>query len=484
MSTRKLVVCITFLAVFAMAARISVDTDTWWHLRAGQWIVENRAIPRVDSFSHTRSGQPWEYPGWLVQAPLYLIYRWLGPGGLNLWTAAMVTLAFACIYPILHGGPFLRAFAVVLAAAASGVYWAARPYMVTFAAAAFFLLVLERWRRRMDTEPHDGHLGSLLLLPLVMLVWVNSHGGFAAGFLIWGAYLAGALFDGLRIRCWSSVRPLALTGALLLAAASLNPSGPEMLAYPFKTVGITAVQEYIQEWQPPDLQARSVQPFIWLLLLTFGAVGFSRRRLLLTDFLLFAGFGYMALTAGRNIALFSLAAPLVLTRHADPLARALGQRWGYSGLSERPRTPFQGRLNLALLALLAAAGVLKLALVFPAEVNQEHFAETLPVEAVDFLRSQPHSSGKLFNSYNYGGYLVWALPEYPVFVDGRTDLYNDEIISQWLQVVRAEPGWQDVLDRWEIGVVLLEPDMPVVSELESSGWERAYADSLAVIYRR
>jgi len=244
------------------------------------------------------------------------------------------------------------------------------------------------------------------------------------------------------------------------------------------------VQEYIQEWQPPDLQARSVQPFIWLLLLTFGAVGFSRRRLLLTDFLLFAGFGYMALTAGRNIALFSLAAPLVLTRHADPLARALGQRWGYSGLSERPRTPFQGRLNLALLALLAAAGVLKLALVFPAEVNQEHFAETLPVEAVDFLRSQPHSSGKLFNSYNYGGYLVWALPEYPVFVDGRTDLYNDEIISQWLQVVRAEPGWQDVLDRWEIGVVLLEPDMPVVSELESSGWERAYADSLAVIYRR
>src|SRR5690606_39141787 len=127
---------------------------------------------------------------------------WLGPGGLNLWTAAMVTLAFACIYPILRGGPFLRAFALVLAASASGAYWAARPYMVTFAAAAFFLLVLERWRRRVEANPPGGRLGSLLLLPAVMLVWVNSHGGFAAGFLIWGVYLAGALVDGLRSRRW------------------------------------------------------------------------------------------------------------------------------------------------------------------------------------------------------------------------------------------------------------------------------------------
>jgi hypothetical protein len=71
------------------------------------------------------------------------------------------------------------------------------------------------------------------------------------------------------------------------------------------------------------------------------------------------------------------------------------------------------------------------------------------LEAVDFLKEN-HPEGRLFNSYNWGGYLLWALPEYPVFVDGRTDLYNDEIIGQWSQVVRAEEGWQEVLARWDV----------------------------------
>ena len=84
LTTKRLVVCLTFLAVFAMAARISVDTDTWWHLRAGQWIVEHCAVPQQDPFSHTRLGERWQYPGWLVEVPMYAIYQAFGPGGLNL----------------------------------------------------------------------------------------------------------------------------------------------------------------------------------------------------------------------------------------------------------------------------------------------------------------------------------------------------------------------------------------------------------------
>src|SRR5512141_790592 len=113
----RLVTVITFLAIFAMAARISVDTDTWWHLRAGQWIWDNQALLKVDPFSYTRSGASWQYPGWLVEVPLFWIYHAFGPGGLNMWTAGMVTLAFAFVWRTLSGGPFLRAFVMVLAAA-------------------------------------------------------------------------------------------------------------------------------------------------------------------------------------------------------------------------------------------------------------------------------------------------------------------------------------------------------------------------------
>ena len=109
-----------------MSARVSADSDTWWHLHAaGQWIVENRAVPQVDSFSYTRKGAAWDDPNWIVEAIMYLLYRAFGPGGLNLWTAGMVTLAFVFLWRTLSGGVFLRAFVTILAATVSGVYWAA-----------------------------------------------------------------------------------------------------------------------------------------------------------------------------------------------------------------------------------------------------------------------------------------------------------------------------------------------------------------------
>ena len=132
LSIKHLVVSLTFLAVFAMVARISMDTDTWWHLRAGQWIVENRSVLRHDPFSHTRLGEEWHYPGWLVEVPMYVIYQAFGPGGLNLWTATMVAVTFWFVWKTLSGGEFVRAFVIILAAAASGVYWAAWRILVDF----------------------------------------------------------------------------------------------------------------------------------------------------------------------------------------------------------------------------------------------------------------------------------------------------------------------------------------------------------------
>ena len=494
MTLRKLVIWITFLAIFAMSARISVDTDTWWHLRAGQWIVEHRSVPQVDPFSYTRAGQPWQIPGWLVQAPMYIIYRLAGPGGLNIWTALMVTLAFAFLWKTLSGGPFLRAFILVLATAVSGVYWAARPYLVTFVLAAAFLWILEdyRWQR----TPLAAR--RLWWLPALMVAWANSHGGFAVGFILWGVYAFNELVSWLREGAFfsnlaqlfnlkSSFKDPKFTlfwsGLFLIAAVCLNPSGPVMLLYPFKTVAIGALQDYIAEWQTPNFHSLSVQPFIWLLLATFAAVGLSRRRLALTDFLLVGGFAYMGLLAGRNVALFALAAPPVLARHAEPIFAVLSRKMGYRGAMLDNLHPRRTRLNRLLLGVLLLAALAKAGLVFPASVNEEHFAKSLPVAAVAHIRST-RPPGQLFNTYNWGAYLLWALPEYPVFLDGRTDLYNDEVINQWLQVVRAEDGWQEVLDAWQVRLILLEPTMPVVRVLPGAGWKLLYQDELAVVYGR
>lgn len=498
-SLHALVVGVTFLAIFAMSARISVDTDTWWHLRAGQWIVENRAVPQVDLFSYTRLGEAWQYPGWLVEAPMYWIYQAVGAGGLNLWTAVMVTLAFAFVYRTLQGGVFLRAFVMVLATAVSGVYWAARPYLATFVLGAVYLWILEEfcWRRT------PVAIRRLWWLPVWMVVWANCHGGFAVGFLLWGVYAFAEVVQWFQQKVFLAHLQLLVRhplealrsddfrlfwmGLLMILAVCINPSGIVMLAYPFKTVSIGALQDYIQEWQSPNFHSLSVQPFIWLLLATFGAVGVSRRRLALSDFLLVSGFAYMGLLAGRNVALFALAAPPVLARHLAPVMAALSRRFGvYQALSGARMSavrPRQARLNWLLLGVLSLAVLAKLSLVLPAAANEEVFRKGMPVAAVELIQ-QKAPPGNLFNSYNWGGYLLWMLPEYPVFLDGRTDLYNDEVIGQWLQVARAEDGWQQVLERWQVRLILLERTMPVIQHLEDQGWQKLYEDDIAVIYVR
>ncbi|MBC8332643.1 MAG: hypothetical protein H8E28_11730 [Anaerolineae bacterium] len=482
MTTRRLVFWITMLAIFAMAARISVDTDSWWHLRAGQWIVENRQVLQTDPFSYTRYEEAWHYPGWLAEVPMYAIYWAFGPGGLNLWTAAMVVLTFWFIWKTLTGGEFLRAFVLILAATSSGVYWAARPHLVTFVFSAAYLWILNDWSG--DRAPSVSR--RLWWLPVMMVLWANSHGGFAVGFIIWGVYFVGALASwkvGTFKR--SNVQSLFVIGMLMVLAVCINPSGPVMLLYAFKTVNIGVLQDFIQEWQSPNFHEWAVQPFMWLVLILLGVLGASKQRIRLVDFLLLAGFGYLGFVAARNIALFALVAPMVLTRHAAPLLEELGERWGFRLPTRSPARLARGQsiLNWILLGALILAVGLKSSLVIPRADNETHFRATLPVDAVEYIRiEQP--AGRLFNSYNWGGYLLWALPGYPVFVDGRTDLYGDEIILQWIQVVQADEGWQTALDDWDVNLVLIEPIRPLARELGIEGWQLLYEDDLAVVYGR
>jgi hypothetical protein len=263
----------------------------------------------------------------------------------------------------------------------------------------------------------------------------------------------------------------------------LNPAGPEMLLYPFKTVGIEALQDYIQEWQSPNFHERQVWPFAAQIFLLFGAAGVSRKRLISEHFLLVAGLGFMSLVAGRNISIFALAATVVLGRLLGPVAVDLGERLGVQLNLDRPARGPRLVLNWMLAVLVLAAAVLKMLSVYPAAVNQAAFADFLPVAAVAHIR-ETEPSGRLFNAYNWGAYLLWALPEYPVFVDGRTDLYNDEVISEWFRVVRVEPGWEAVLDRWDVRLVLVESYLPLGNALDGAGWARVYEDDFTVVFTR
>jgi hypothetical protein len=472
----RLVTLITFMAIFAMAARISVDTDTWWHLRAGQWIIENRSPLTVDPYSYTRFGAEWHYPGWLVQISMFWIFKAFGAGGLNMWTAIMVCLAFFFIWKTTEGNIFTRAFTMIIAAAATGVYWAARPYLATFVFTAVYIWLFETLRK----NGYQSIKKQAIWMSVLMVIWANSHAGNFTGFLIWGVYFVDGLIQWLSKKAEIQVvRRLILIGLLLVVCVCINPYGVQILAYPFKTVGISALRDYIQEWQSPNFHSTSVQPFAWLILLVLGSVGISGRKMLWSDLFLAGGFAYMGLMAGRNIALFGLAAPMVITRHLAPiLDNLLETKLGVN--PARRVTRLQNTFNWGLLVLLILALFAKIALVYPASANEKAFQKIFPIAAVDYIQ-QTKPEGRIFNSYNWGGYLIWNLPEYPVFIDGRTDLYDDEIIDEWIKVVKGEHGWEATLDKWHVTFILIEPGTRLTPLLKD-GWNLEYEDAMAQVW--
>ncbi len=525
MSIRKLIFIITILGVFAMAARFSIDTDTWWHLRAGQWVWENKSILQTDLFSYTKYGEAWEYPGWLMETFMFGIYQYLGPGGLNMMTAIFVAITFFVLWQTITGNNYLKAFVVVLAATTSGVYWAARPYLVTFLFSSVFLYLLEKekksWQERNTSDMGQEGI-KIWILPLLMVIWANSHGGFAVGFILFGIYFIGSTFRlGVmniyrhyrnsiggkqkpvnemeipstidepksgksssflnNLRRWEA---FLFMGVLLVVAVSLNPSGPKILFYPFKTVGMGALNMYIEEWQSPNFHELRIQPFLLLLFLTFGAVGASKKRISIIDFLLVTIFGSLGLMAGRNIALFALAAPVVINRHAVAIVDAFGKDADWlKTTSESVSSTTRNILHWLLLVLVIGAVLYKTTFVVPKGKNEEYFSEVFPVDAVEFIKKSTFK-GNLFNSYNWGGYLIWALSEHRVFIDGRTDLYEGEIIDQWVTVVQGNDGWEDILEKWNVEVILLEPYRPVVKDLNERGWELIYEDQQAVLFQK
>jgi hypothetical protein len=516
----RLTVALTFLGLLAMAARPSADTDTWWHLRVGQWIVEQRAVPQTDVFSHTRAGAAWRIPGWIVQVPLYLAFANLGYAGLNLFTAACVLLTFVFVYRMCSGPPLLRAFTLVLAAAASALYWAARPAIISFllAGAFAYILWLYRWRG----------LNRLWLLPPLMALWANAHGGFALGFILLALTLAGQVASlgwrwvmAHRERAGASPAPtegdvdgrgivwLIGIGLACAAAVMFNPAGPEMLLYPFKTVSIGVLQDFIQEWQSPNFHTREAQPFLWLLLATLVSVALSGRRANLTDLLLVCGVAYSGFLAARNVVLLAIVAPPLLTPHAAALG-ALRERWakpdapllggrpldepslGGTPLDEpslggTPREPFAGSIiiNWFLLIVIALVVLLRVVTILPRSVNEEQIAKVVPVQAADYvLRERP--PGPIFNAYNFGAYLMWRLyPDYPVYVDGRTDLYDDAFLREYLDVALGRSTYEQTLDKYGVNLILIDAGALLTDRLrEDARWQKVYGDSVAEVYRR
>ena len=466
------IVCLlAVLALLTVRNRFD-DSDLWWHLKVGQVICATHAIPLVDLFSFTTHHQSLVPQEWLAEVTIYAAYRCAGLSGLMFWfcffAAAQVIAGY--ILCSLYSGNLKVAFAgamLVWLFATEG--FSLRPQMI-----AYLLLIAEL------VFIHLGRTRNarwFFALPVIFVLWINCHGSFMLGLILAGIYLFASFFSfragSLVSEAWPQPgrRTFLIAFGISLAALFLNPTGIRQILYPFDTMlKMPLLVANVAEWAPLNMtETRGVALMAVLLLILLLAVT-RRAELHFDELLLLAAGTWLAVSHQRMLPVFGiLAAPIA--------SRQLAGAWeNYEAAKD----------HIAPNAVLIALGMLALWIGFPSAGNLEQQVEAQsPVKAADFLRSS-HLAGPMLNAYDFGGYLIWAAPQYPVFIDGRTDIY------EWSGVLGEFGNWATLrtdprvlLDKYKIGFCLLGRHSPMARVLPlMPGWKLVYADSISVIFAR
>lgn len=438
-----------------------IDGDTYWHLTAGQWMLDHLAVPHADPFSATMPGTPWVAHEWLSEVLMTLAYQAAGWSGLQLLCSATLALTLAVIARYLARWQDQPAALVscVVAFAAILPSLLARPHLIALAPLVAWCVGLLRAReqRRIPAWP---------LLPL-MTLWANLHGSFVLGLALAGvlALEAVAAAPGRRV-------PEALRWGVFLAAATaatmLTPYGWHGLLYPLQLMRLDLIA-YIAEWQPPNFN--HPQP-LTLALLALLYVALTRPVTVpLSRLFIVLALLTMALKHSRHQMVAGVVGALVL---AAPLGQALG-----CAVAGCARTVASWRWGALALALAALAVALRLA--HPVtRVDDRATPDTALRQVPAALLSQP-----VFNSYEFGGYLIYR--HVRPFIDGRSDMYGDAFMRDYMAPFAPDrAAFERLANRYGLRWALIAADStPMLYLLDTlPGWRRLYGDQVAAVYVR
>ncbi len=455
--------------------------DIWWHLATGKLIVESREIPQADPFTWTRAGQPWITHEWGWEVPMYLLYARWGHGGLMALRTAVAVgacalLAWLCLTR--GAGPLASMAVGALAIFAARPLFNDRPQVASilfFVAMLCLIEMAERGRERW-----------LLAAPLIMVPWVNMHGGFIFGPALLGLYGICCFVRWVRQhRAELPLRPapavLAGALALVIAACLVTPNGIAGAVYPFKYIfgEYGWHKSWITEYESPDF-SNPIFLYLGLLIMATPTIfAISRRRARLWDVALTAVFLFMTLKWQRNMALFAFAVAPALAAHLSCVLDDLGLARLGRAPGQREPSALYGAIIVVLAALACIAA--------PSAIRRapDTFAQDMPVQCVRYIE-RADITGRMFNTYRWGGYLIWHLwPRQQVFIDGRADVAGRELAQDWQRAHKLKDGWQEVLERYRIDWALLSVSSPLCRGLEiDPHWRRVFEEPTARVYVR
>lgn len=467
-----------------------VPNDFWWHMAYGREIVNTAHIPTVDVYSHTMAGQPYlsNQIFWLMDVWFYVWYSLGGPELVLFIHSLIITGTYLVIFILCWqnsrnwAATALSLFFAILL----GIYtWNVRPQAISFLIGVIFLYAIYAYQRK-------PKFIWLLVFPFGMIVWVNSHGTYIIGIVLIGIWLFDEMWKIFAKRKFigrEAFKPLwapAISFSLAIAVGLLNPLRFGIFSYLWTMLGNPINQQFILEWAPPSFDSPIGSLFFPALLFIALIFAVSPRRPNSFELILFTVFSFLAITTTRGVIWFALFTAPVLAHHSGEIISQ------YS----RKKTEIKTRggfwwLNFAILCFLILLSVAvlpwfrkSLPLV---NRSEKVISEETPIQAVEYLLAKT-SPGNLFNDMAFGSYLIWAAqPEYKVFVDPRVELYDPEIWYDYRIILRAEPGWDEKLEKYQVQTLMLDPiyQEPLILALEESDlWNMIYKDDAALIFKK
>jgi hypothetical protein len=455
---------------FVMSRGRVADPDIWWHLHNAEYLVQHHTLPRYDMYSFTVAAHPWMNHEWLAELPFYFAWKLMGVSGIG-----AITIILPCVIYLgllyfagKESGNFKAATITTICAIFLGrSAFGPRTILFGYAFLVALLIILQRLRQNGRTH--------LWLIPPMFLLWVNTHGSWSLGMIVFSVVLVGGMFNfrsGLiESEPWTRTqkRNLLWTWAASVVCLFVNPYGARLVFYPLDMAFHQQTNiEHVSEWVSLNFHDVRGKVVLLLLVILLLSILLRPRRWTVAEVALVVFGVYSGLTYVRFLCLMGiLLAPM--------MAKTLDFVPGY-----RPEfdTPV---LNSVVTLLMIAAS----AHYWPTKSRLDTIVkEQYPAGAVSYLKAHP-VNGALLNYYVWGGYIGWSDPATKVFIDGRADIFDyTGVFSDYVDLIGIQRA-DAILDKYKIRYVLFPHNEPLSNLLQHEPqWRTVYRDENSVLLER
>jgi hypothetical protein len=486
-----IVAFLIFLAAFFLFSYNYADPDLWGHIKFGEETYKTRSLIRYDPYSYIPGRKPWINHEWLSEVIFYLIYKLWGAPGLVLFKITIgLVITFVLLKIILAKTKFgweVSPALLLLSLSATSFGFAIRPQIFTYLFFTIFIYILY--------SHQQGKKNLLFLLPILMVIWTNLHGGFLAGIGLISIYLLAELVSKLLIARRASplptedtkVKTLLIVFFLTILSTLINPYFTNIWSFLFKT--IPRARPYIWEWSPATLDLLLIDTGIHYLILVGVSLFltiFSKLKISLSEprpckqgwgeFCLLLATLALSLKHIRHIPLFGITAAFVLPSYLEHLI--LTKKRESINLLKKLTIIFLCIVNVSLIY----EGVSKKGKdFFKIRLKENYY----PVRVVQFIQRN-NLPGNLLADFDWSQYCIWKLyPQCKIFIDGRyKTVYPSKIIDEYFDFVYAKNGWEKFLEKYPHHWIFIRKTRPVARFLPGiKGWIVAYnlKDSPAIL---